>query len=86
MTKAPSLVIGTDNKPPPQPISSNFKFSKVLAFILKCLIILSLMNFILTGLMSCNGLNLPDSSHHCSANAENFFTSSLLIVVSLSIS
>src|SRR5210317_1743669 len=80
-TLAPSLHIGSDNNPPPQPISSNLIFFNGLSddLILKSLIIFSFIYLILIGLKLCNGLNLPLGSHHSSAILENFSISFLFI-------
>ena len=82
-TFAPSLDIGSDRRPPPQPISNNCKFLRGLLFFcnLKCSIKLSLIYLILIGLNLCRGLNFPDGSHHSLAILENFSISFLLIVL-----
>ena len=69
VTFAPNLDIGSAINPPPQPISKIFNLDKGKIFfsILKCLIMFSLMYFILKGLKACKGLNFPSGFHHSSA-------------------
>ena len=73
-TLAPNLHIGSDNRPPPHPISNILILSNGLSllFSLKELIIFAFMYEILIGLNLCNGLNLPSGFHHSSAILENF--------------
>ena len=83
VTSAPNLLIGSDSKPPPHPISNNLIFCNGLSEFssLKLLIIFSFIYEILIGLNLCNGLNLPVGSHHSSAILENFSISFLFIVL-----
>ena len=57
-------------------ITKHFKITKEKSFFslssLKCFVISSKIYSILMGLNLCKGLNLPFTSHHSSANFENF--------------
>ena len=83
---APSLLKGSQSKPPPHPMSnmSSF-FNGSLSFrgSLKWEVSFSLMNLILAGLKMCNGLNLPFGFHHSLANFENLSISVLSTVLKM---
>ena len=74
VTLAPSLHMGSDNRPPPQPISSKENFFKGFfeLIILKCSLIFFFIYPILTGLNLCNDLNFPIGFHHSLDSFENF--------------
>ena len=78
---APRRAIGSETSPPPQPISSRRKPSKAVFFRLRAAkskwrSAMSRMKRSRTGLNLWSGLNLPFGSHHSSAMAVNFATSS----------
>ena len=79
------LDIGSESNPPPQPMSKILIPDKglFLFFVLKWLIIFSLIYLIRIGLNLCKGLNLPWGSHHSSAIFENFSISFLFTLLML---
>ena len=74
VTFAPSLHMGSERRPPPQPTSNKVRPFSIFfcPFKLKWFTIVSFIYWILMGLNLCNGLNFPRGSHHSSDSLENF--------------